>query len=320
MAGFEDVIQRALEKQDSSSASVREQVYDSARATLANMLNSSGNLSPENIRDQQQRLELAISGIESQYIARDEVYPDVNPVNFDQGVVAPPPVQELLPDEVNAQPERSLLRRRPFSILLLTTIVLVAVGMGSWWVYDQELTKPAELRDNSVPNPPKILADESFQPASNGNSEGEWLTIFSPGDPRGLVTLEGSTAELGKDNNGAYARLSDRANDPTGGFQLVVEPGVMETMRGKTATFEITAKSGNGGTLQFVITCQFGSASDCGRRRFTADATPQSFVFETAIDASPVTGVSKIGTISLIADVTGKARPLDLYRFRINVR
>jgi len=333
LAGFEDVIQRALDKQGASSAAIREQVYNSARSTLAGMLTSSDDLQPENIRDQQQRLEQAIADIEARHIARDPVIPEVAPEGGTPeseeaapGYVAPPPVQVQPvfsgPDFSENEPPaaRSIIMRRPFAVLLLATIVLVAVAMGTWWVYDQDLTQPAAMRDNSVPNPPQILAAESSPQDEPVLINGEWLNVFEPGDPRGLSTRPVTTAELGKDNDGEFVRLAGRANDHANDVILTVEPGIMEAMSGKTVTFELKTKSGDGADLQFVVTCQFNSSGDCGRKRFTAAKLTESFVFNVQIPKGAAADRNKSGSISLIADISGQGRPLDLYLFRINVQ
>ncbi len=316
MAGFEDVIQRALEKQDSGSVLVRQQIYDSARKTLAKMLNSAGNLSPENIRDQQQRLEIAIAEIESRYITPDTVYPEVNPV-----MVEPPPVQGPAGYNDAAQSEkRSIFKRRPFAILLLSTTIIVAAAMGTWWIYDQDLARPAAMRDNSVPNPPRILKAESSAPDGSELVDGEWLTIFEPGDPRELSTQAASTAELGEDGAGKYVRLAAQGGVTSNSAIVTVEPGLMEAMHGKTATFELKTKSGDGADLQFVITCQFNSSGDCGRKRFTTGKLAESFVFNVKIIRGNAEDENKSGSISIVADISGQGRPLDLYLLRISVK
>lgn len=310
MAGFEEVIQRAIEKQQPASATAREQVYNSARATLANMLTKASNLTPENKFQQQQNLETAIASIELSHKQADPQYSDA---------VAPPDAryeQEVVSDSFETKP--MMFWRRPFAMLLFGTIVIAAIGIGAWWVYDQELTRPAEMRDNSVPNPPKILADESS--SDTGDTSSGWLTVFDPKDPTGLIAPLASTAVLDQDKNGQFIRLMMAKGELQRSFQLVIEPGIFEATNNKTAIFEITAKSSNSDNQQFVVTCQFGSLGDCGRQNFVTERLPKTFKFEKDFSLSASSGSTKSGTISILVDLSGQGFPLDIYSIRVRAR
>ena len=310
MAGFEEVIQRAIEKQQPASVKMREQVYNSARATLANMLAKAGNLTPENILQQQQNLESAIANIELSHRQSEPQLTDA---------VTPPDARyEEAATGSSLKTKPMIFWRRPFAMLLIGTILLAAIGISAWWVYDQKLTMPAEMRDNSVPNPPKILADESSSDADQDNSE--WLTVFDPKDPTGLITPSASTAVLGQDENGKFIRLKTAKGELQRSFQLVIEPGIFETTFNKTAIFEIVAKSNNSDNQQFIITCQFGPSGDCGRQNFVTERIPKTFKFEKNFSTSASNGSTKNGTISILVDLSGLGFPLDLYSIRVRAR
>lgn len=314
MAGFEDVILRALEKQRPETAELREQIYNSARATLANMLNKSGKLAPDQVIEQQQKLEAAIAKIES-------AYRSVMQQATAEGTS--PSVAIAESDALTSLDfEASMIKpfwRRPFSMLLLGTIVLAAFGISAWWVYDQELTKPAELRDNSVPNPPKILADESSAPADLNKDADEWLAIFETGDPVGLITPPASTAVLNEDASGKFVRLKSASGDLQRSFKFIVEPGIIETVTGKTAIFEIVAKSSNQSGQTFIVTCQFGEYGDCGSNRFTTEQSPKNYSIKRVFNGPTASTSEKAKTISLIVDISGQGSPLDVYSLRVKI-
>jgi hypothetical protein len=312
LAGFEEIIQRAIDKQQPASLEVREQVYNSARSTLANMLSKTDDITPENIFEQQQRLETAIANIELSHSPAEQEVP--------ANIVPPYVSHEEASSAAEPESRPMIFWRRPFAMLLLGTIVLTAIGIGAWWVYDQELTKPAGSRDNSVPNPPKILSDESAGANDSNQGNSSWLTIFHPADPTGLITPTTSTAVLGKDENGSFVRLKSTKGDLQRSFQLVVEPGVMEVMLNKTAVFEVTAKSGNQDSQQFVITCQFGSLGDCGRQSFMTEPKPKIFSFEKNFASISSNGSTKSGTISILVDLSSQGVPLDIYLIRVKAR
>ena len=310
MAGFEEVIQRAIEKQQPASTIVREQIYNSARATLANMLTKADNLTPENILEQQQYLETAIAKIEFSHRPIEQI--------ASANVTAPDVNHEEAPSSSKLETKPMIFWRRPFSMLLFGAIILAAIGISAWWIYDQELTRPAEMRDNSVPNPPIILADESSVETTKDSSD--WLTVFDPGDPTGLITPSASTAVLGKDGGGSFIRLKTTNGDLQRSFQLVVEPGILEATFGKIVVFEIRAKSSNSDNQQFVITCQFGSLGDCGRQSFMTERIPKTFKFEKDFSASASIGSTKRGTISILVDLSGRGIPLDVYSIKVKAR
>lgn len=310
MAGFEEVIQRAIEKQQPASTKVREQVYNSARATLANMLRKAGNLTPENILEQQQNLETAIASTElSHRQSESQLTDSVTPLDARQAEA---------PNLNEPKIRPMIFWRRPFSMLLFGAIILAAIGISAWWIYDQDLTMPAEMRDNSVPNPPKILADESS--SETGQDTSDWLTVFDPRDPTGLITPASSNAVLIQDESGSFVRLKTTKGELQRSFQLIIEPGIFEAAVDKTAIFEITAKSNNSDNQQFIITCQFGSFGDCGRQSFTTERTPKTFKFEKNFSDLASSGSTKSGTISILVDLSGQGLPLDVYSIRVRAR
>jgi len=325
LAGFEDVILRALEKHQPASANKRERVYNSARATLANMLNNAGSLSPENIATQQQLLEDAISSIEAGHnkVEIPQSYsPEVappSPVVVPSPAVAPP-VEVVDHPEKLAKPRPKSFWRRPFALLLISTIVFAAVGIGAWWIYDQNLTMPAEMRDNSVPNPPKLLEAESSPLEEETLEGGEWVTIFETDDPIGLITPASSTAILSKDASGTFVTLKSAAGDLQRSFKFVIEPGIIEAILGKMAVFELIVKSGTQDNQQFIVTCQFGTLGNCGRNRFTIGREQKTLTFKKDFSEFEAKTTQKSAAISMIVDISGRGAPLDVYGLRVNIR
>ncbi len=322
LAGFEDVIARAIEKHETATPEVRQQIYSSARTALAGMLVKSGNLSQENIDQQQQKLETAIINTEARYdLVAEEGFVEIVPENYpeigERYYEIPPEYDDQLAVSVES-------RRHPFAMILSTTIILAAVGIAVWLIYDQQLAKPPSSRDNSVPNPPRILAEEESQDAGSTDRQGDPIVVFRPDDPTGLIADGAIVATLAKDGDGAFVRLSDESTSPGSYVSVVVDPGIMETMAGKKAIFDLKIKSGedtssNGDDHQFVVTCQFRELGDCGRKRFTANSFSESFVFETDMGEGPVSGEDKNGLLMIAIDVSGSGRVLDIYSVRVTI-
>jgi hypothetical protein len=318
LAGFENVIERALEKHHPATPEIRDQIYNSARNALAGLLGQSDNLSPEAIFNQQQRLETAIAGIEARYAIVEPDYQDFEET-FSEAPYDETPEYADAPDYATLEGYDSRPRRRFFSKILLIAILFAVFGIAAWWVYDQELLKPASERDTSVPNPPKIIESEDSPADKTAGANSGWITVFEPGDPRGLVTGGVATAELAKDNEGSYVRLKAPPGNGEAGVKFTVEPGVMETIRGKNAIFEIKVRTGSRKKHQFVVTCQFRQLGKCGRKRFAAGSALETFVFSTSLKDKVITGEPKSGFLSIKSDISGSGKALDLYLIRVSV-
>jgi len=321
LAGFENVIARALEKHHPASPETRQQIYNSARNALAGMLERTDNLGPDAIFSQQQRLETAIANIESQYAFTEPESQEFED-DFDEALFDEIPEDHHFtedPEYATVEDYNPLFRRRYFSKILLTAILLASFGVGAWWVYDQQLLKPASERDTSVPNPPKIIESEDSPVRNSEESSSGWITVFKPDDPRGMVTGGVATAELGEDQDGSYVRIKAPPGNGEAAVRFTVEPGVMETIRGRKATFEIKVKTDNGKNHQFVVTCHLRQLGGCGRKRFTVGPALETFLFEASLKDKAVTGEDRSGFLSIKSDISGGGKMLDLYLIRVSV-
>ncbi len=322
LAGFEDVIARATEKHETATLEIRQQIYSSARTALAGMLAKSGNLSQENIDQQQQKLETAIIKTEARYdMVAEEEHIEAAPEYYAE---TEEPYYELPGEYVSQYPAKAESRLHPFAMFLFVTIIIAAVGIAVWLIYDQQLATPPSSRDNSVPNPPRILAGEDSPDAGSTDQQSDPIVVFRPDDPTGLIADGAIVATLAKDSDGTFVRLSGESAEPDNFVSIVIDPGVMETMAGKKAVFDLKIKSGEGTSStgnghQFVLTCQFRELGSCGRKRFTANSFSESFVFETDLGEGPVSGKEKDGLLMIAIDVSGTGRALDIYSVRVTI-
>ena len=125
MAGFEDLIRGALEKQGKPEPARREAIYASSRTALGRMLAQNDKLDAAAIALQEERLETAIKTIEADYVKRDpQPAPEPEPPAdkpAGTGLTLPPEAAEVAPSVSRATPQviqqslpRKLpLRRRP---------------------------------------------------------------------------------------------------------------------------------------------------------------------------------------------------------------
>src|SRR5690606_13852108 len=111
-------------------------------------------------------------------------------------------VADVSPDRDEA---RARTRRHPFAAMFVAVTLFAAVAMAGWWAFQVGLFKlPSEI-DTSVPNPPKVVDGEDFNPEDEtpglsdpGKSDDlrNWITVFSPSDASSVNAPSGATAQV----------------------------------------------------------------------------------------------------------------------------
>ncbi len=207
---------------------------------------------------------------------------------------------------------KALREKRPFAKLLLWAIILAGIGTAVWWAinFGPELLK-AQL-DGSVDNPRPRIETGSFVP----EGEDGWVSIFDPAsDPESIETGETGRAELVSLAARQVARLAS-AEETNSIIKIRIPRGIMETLRGKAATFEVTLAALPGQAQQFALYCEFSAMGNCGRKRFRATPQPESHIFDVLInDAALDEGEDAFISINTDLSATGKA--IDLHSIRV---
>lgn len=158
------------------------------------------------------------------------------------------------------------------------------------------------------------------------NSE-DYITVIDSGDLSSLVMAGRGKAELVNQLNSEMIRIHstrDAANrsQPAEPILIRLKPGVLGLISGKRVTVEIYAKSGSGEQAHFSVGCEFGSLTECGRKRFLAGPQPSASVFAFQMDR--VTNPNQDIFLTLSTDttkesaITGKGDTLDLAYIRLS--
>lgn len=226
-------------------------------------------------------------------------------------------------DREPAEREPRRRRGRFFLMLFLVATVLAAGAMGIWWAMDTGLFLSAEERDTSVPNPPLTLEDEEFQPAGppplseQEAAEGpgdDWITVFSPTDPTRAITPAGGSAEVIEIEGGMALRI--RSPSPDEPVRFEIGEGILQEIAGRSAVFNIKARTDAGQETQILVTCDFGPLGDCGRSRYFVSSENRDFaVGRDMADARP-TGA---GSIQIVSDASDGGRTVDIIEIRVAV-
>ena len=155
-----------------------------------------------------------------------------------------------------------------------------------------------------------------------------YITVIEASDLSSLVMSGRGKAEIVKELNSDMIRVNsvrDALNraEPALPILIKLKPGVLKQISGKRVTVEIFAKSGGGETAHFAVGCEFGSLTECGRKRFLAGSQPNASVFAFQMDT--INDISQDMFLTLSTDttsqaaVTGKGDILDIVYIRLSV-
>lgn len=352
MDAIEKAIRNAFAKGDPGNRAFREKVYRSAFSVLEKALTANPNMTPAIAARRREDLSATISSIETEFLPAVAAPPTREPSPArPEPVVEPEPIavrptrpepdfepsldgeeryqqyhdndagsidDDIDPPERQERPRRSGRWAAVFIFVTLASLV----AMGLWWAVGTGMFQSAEERDGSVPNPP-ALGEEDFTPEGTpppplgsdaGSGPRDWIAIFDPADPTTVSAPGDSSVEAMTGDGEAFVRIRSGASGSPVLFD--VGPGVLETIAGGSAIFNIVAQTEDGQETQISVECSLGELGDCGRKRYAVGVTREEFLFEVnTTNASPGSG----GTIAINSDIEGGGRSVDIYAIRVSV-
>ncbi len=387
MAGFDDLIRGALEKQGNPTVERRSAIYQSSRQALERMLAQNTTLDASIVTAQRDRLEQAIAKIEKDYsipavpplpspVAAPVTPPSaapaipkpiaapmpaLKPISAPMPEVAPtqrPPIPPVAPEvkaasahtraaqapvvvkpqialpvapvtlpdhlepEIGVEPSvvrleeyqgDILKEKKSYAKLLLWTIILVGLGVAAWWAINFGPALLKQQFDGSVPNPSQSIESGSFVPEGG---EG-WVSAFSPIDDSQNIDSSGrGIVELFQDGNQNFARLASNAGSTNNNIRIKIPRGIMQTLKGKAATFELVIKNSDDQAHQFAIFCEFGAMGSCGRKRFKVGKKAEPFIFDVLANDADLPE-NQDAYLSITTDLSGNGKAIDLYSVRV---
>lgn len=360
MDGIETAIRNALAKGDAGDPKFREKVYLSALQALERSLRA--NPAPDEaatarrrqmLRDRIRHVETefqpaaepagehpidvtrtapAVASVDAPSLSQEPAPPVVSTEPPQQGqgdFVSQLRVtrkQEQDDDGLQIAPDQPVIsppRRRPFSWLLSSAVVIAFVVIGLWWLYSSGALVPLSERDGAVPNPPQQLKEDEFKPAQVGTTttnepsdaqNGTWLTIFDPSDPTTVTAPSGTTVDVVGEGKNKAIRITPEAIDSAALFD--VGQGVLDQIAGRKVTFEISALTPEGKDTQMSIQCNLAELGDCGRKRYDVEAARNNFLFELE---TPERSAGSFGSISITPDIAQGKVPVDVFMIRVFV-
>lgn len=193
----------------------------------------------------------------------------------------------------------------------LIVAALLAVALGGLWYVASGLiaVKPSTT---AASNPP---ASGSHEPLKEGQlpPEGTWIEIFGPADTSQVSVSGRATASIAGDQAQKFLRVKSPGEADE--ISFAVGPGVLQQIAGKKAVFDILAKT-EGPATQMAVSCDFGSAGDCGRKRYDVSDATSEYLVQVELPAGSGNGT---GAIKINSDISGAGKSVDILAIRLQI-
>lgn len=352
MEAIEQAIRNALAKADARNPAIRQKIYESAWGAHERSLAANGALEESQRDDRREMLKAAITRIEDEVQATGAITPPPAPepvaepreamfvanparqhgvderiepsIDMDPPEVEGPALASEEPSSDNYRPgktrrkvRRDAERRKAsgFSKALIL-LALLAVAIGLFWVVASGIIKPVpNMGASNTTSAP--ASSNSQEPMKEGqmSATGNWIEVFNPAD-MSQVALEGrATATIAGDQLEKFVRIQSPEDADTISFK--VGQGVLDQLAGKTAVFDIIAKTDDGKNSQIAVSCDFGNLGDCGRKRFDVSDASKEYLVQVQFPQgnAPAEG----GVIKLNSDVTQSGKSVNIIAIRAQV-
>jgi hypothetical protein len=207
---------------------------------------------------------------------------------------------------------------RLVSFLMVSAVLIAAIGSAIWWAMDTGLLDPPQNQSASSPTTIASDFDGSAGLRTLGPQAGftsDWLDLYMPTGTGGVTPGARVRTETIRDEGGQRLRIVSAAGDASGSVAIEVPAATLERMSGKTSTIALSVQSSTGKPTQFSIECEFGSLGNCGRHRFTINDEKSDMLFKVMFDRTMTP--SGPGRILVNSDVTANGGGLDLYAVRL---
>lgn len=340
LESIERAIRNAFAKADAQNATTRQRIYESAWGAHERALNANTALSETQKTERRETLKETISRIERELSqpaatasARQE--PRFEPSMSDDDIFGDFPVADRRDgasvtstsdssdfsadrgDRANGKSGRRTKsadgrqkkRSSPFFRYGMPALVLIAAGFIGLSLYNSfsDLSRGPTLAT--------LSANGNAAPLKEGEEPGgaSWITIFKPEEATRMSVHGRATAEVIADGANRYARVKSSGPEDTVTFDI--GEGILNQVAGKTATFDVVARSSDGKPTQMTVNCDFAGLGDCGRRRYDVTDAQNDFLLDISFPDGKRAGGA--GTITINSDLTGAGKAVDIYAIRV---
>ncbi|RFC69241.1 MULTISPECIES: hypothetical protein [Mesorhizobium] len=211
-------------------------------------------------------------------------------------------------------------RRRPMAAMFVAVTLFSILAIGVWWAMQTGLlgnTTQSEPVRTVLPPTDDFEPGADEPPVEPGQADAsrDWIEVFNGNDANSLSAPSDASAEAMHDEGQNFVRI--KSGESGAAVLIDVNPGVLEQIAGKRATFDIVAKAQEGQDTQMSVTCNFGELGDCGRKRYAVGNARADYLFE--IDM-PAKKPGAAGTIAINSDFENKGKSVDIYEVKVSVQ
>ena len=216
-------------------------------------------------------------------------------------------------------------RRKTQKRFFWTLIVLIILGLLAWIAYIVVTGMfSGSLLGQNNGDGTKLNPNSISRKANSDN----YITVIESSDLSSLVTAQRGKAQIIKELNVDMIRINSvrdalNRSEPALPVLIKLKPGVLKQISGKRVTVEIFAKAGGSETAHFAVGCEFGTLTECGRKRFLAGSQPNASVFAFQMDR--ISDINQDMYLTLSTDttsqsaITGKGDVLDIVYIRLSL-
>lgn len=210
-------------------------------------------------------------------------------------------------------------RRRPMAAMFVAVTLFSILAIGIWWAMQTGLlgnTTQSEPVRTVLPPTDDFEPGADEPPVEPGQADAsrDWIEVFNGNDANSLSAPSDASAEAMHDEGQNFVRI--KSGESGAAVLIDVNPGVLEQIAGKRATFDIVAKAQEGQDTQMSVTCNFAELGDCGRKRYAVGNARADYLFEIDMPAKkPGAG----GTIAINSDFDNKGKSVDIYEVKVSV-
>lgn len=325
MDPIEKAIRNALEKGNALDPTFRERVYHSAEQALAKSLAMHQGMETAERHARIERLRRIAAAIEQEFEpAVDAVRsvpepmrrePDPDPFRPPSPSPVPDPDRLILSPKLKSEPAKRSGSRKPgplIGIFVFVTFFALLVMLG-WAVWSSGIVDV--VRDGGTIGGSAANSSEPGNESASGDPDDGWVSVFSPADAGTLDTSNGISAELNGAGNEAFVLLKPgekSGRDST--VSIEFGKGIIETFRGQKIIINIQARAASDDAIQMSVGCDLGGAGSCQRTRFGLESQVTDNLLSVQLeDVEPEAS----GSISIIPDIDGKGRTIELYSIRV---
>lgn len=222
-----------------------------------------------------------------------------------------PPDDAWSPGGRRARPTRGTLRRLVIPAVGLVIVLLIA--LAAWFALTRPSSDLSTARSDGEATGGRVRAGSPAGLADGASRQG-WIEVFAGGQIDRVVAETGGRV---KAIEGAGGRAAVQIEGPAGTEEaeiaLLIGPGVVARLAGRTVRGELTVGSPDDTPREFTIRCLFAGETICGRQRFSTTIGEETFVFDMEVPA----GADGAAQLAIGPGIGGNARDLNVYGFRL---